>query len=267
MYANINIHDVSHVWKNIFSTILLVCISQNDPDYEVLQNITNHKIRSVSRRLYDGILFSFAREGMLSFTLIRMFMCSHTNISWAYMHTRANSFLQTFSHSPIHPHSHPHPHPPTHTCTHTISLSLSRSQVDNAIKDIADTVTKLHPNLQGACNVTFVQEGARCSIPYARQDSREFDHLSCCRAPMQTCVNDLDCCNCGIESPVCVGCYKVFCILLNAPVWMNSHTLHTCVNRCVRPQLDAKWRTTDPTAPLQNHPCVIPHRIRKLCTH
>lgn len=80
----------------------------------------------------------------------------------------------------------------------------TQEAVTEAVDLIGVGFVDLHPNLAGQCNLTFVQEGSRCALPYVRQDAREFDQTDCCRAPMQTCVSDLDCCNCGIESPDCL---------------------------------------------------------------
>jgi hypothetical protein len=75
-------------------------------------------------------------------------------------------------------------------------------QVDDRIEDIEKTFSALNSNLQGACNVTYAYENSRCTLPVARQDQRPFDHLDCCNPPLQTCMNDLDCCDCGAEATV-----------------------------------------------------------------
>ena len=58
-------------------------------------------------------------------------------------------------------------------CMH-LRLSSCGTQVGDAVLEIASSYVNLHPNLEGACNITFVNEGARCGLPRARQDYRCF---------------------------------------------------------------------------------------------
>jgi hypothetical protein len=75
-------------------------------------------------------------------------------------------------------------------------------QVYDRIEDIQNAFSALNSNLDGACNVTYASENSRCTLPVPRQDQRPFDHLDCCNPPLQTCMNDVDCCDCGAESAV-----------------------------------------------------------------
>ena len=75
-------------------------------------------------------------------------------------------------------------------------------QVSDRLEEIQAAFSDLNSNVDGACNVTYADEMSRCTLPVPRQDQRPFDHLDCCNPPMQTCMSDLDCCDCGAESAV-----------------------------------------------------------------
>lgn len=61
---------------------------------------------------------------------------------------------------------------PRSTFFSTLHYSCEFEQVNDAVDLIAVAFVDLHPNLNGKCNLTFVEEGARCALPYVRQDSR-----------------------------------------------------------------------------------------------
>jgi len=82
----------------------------------------------------------------------------------------------------------------------------SQNEVDVVTESLGTSTTELHPNNNGTCNMSYVLENSRCRAPQARQErpGRPFVHHDCCRAPIQTCASDTDCCNCGQESQSCV---------------------------------------------------------------
>jgi len=84
----------------------------------------------------------------------------------------------------------------------------SQEEVDLITDGLGTATTELHPNNFGNCNMSYVLENSRCRFPQARQETppgRPFVQTDCCRAPMQTCSSDTDCCNCGQESQACVS--------------------------------------------------------------
>lgn len=85
----------------------------------------------------------------------------------------------------------------------TSLCATNQEEVDIALNNLATAVTELHPMAEGTCNVTYTRENDRCRLPLAVQKERAFYHPECCRAPVTTCANDLDCCNCGQSAPVC----------------------------------------------------------------
>ncbi|KAJ1479498.1 hypothetical protein T484DRAFT_2866567 [Baffinella frigidus] len=76
-------------------------------------------------------------------------------------------------------------------------------EVIQTLDNLATAITELHPSAFGTCNVSFSRENDRCRLPVPVQEEREFYHPECCRAPVTTCENDFDCCNCGQSAPVC----------------------------------------------------------------
>mmetsp|Transcript_55356 Transcript_55356/g.129548 ORF Transcript_55356/g.129548 Transcript_55356/m.129548 type:complete len:322 (-) Transcript_55356:13-978(-) len=83
----------------------------------------------------------------------------------------------------------------------------SQDEIDLITDGLGTSTTELHPNNNGTCNMSYTLENSRCRFPQARQDApgRAFVHGDCCRAPLQTCASDTDCCNCGQESQQCVA--------------------------------------------------------------
>jgi len=79
----------------------------------------------------------------------------------------------------------------------------TQDEVDGAMEAIATAVTELHPTFTGTCNMAYERENDRCRLPVPRMDLRPFEASDCCRSPLQTCELDIDCCNCGQESPLC----------------------------------------------------------------
>mmetsp|Transcript_28411 Transcript_28411/g.64412 ORF Transcript_28411/g.64412 Transcript_28411/m.64412 type:complete len:384 (-) Transcript_28411:105-1256(-) len=79
----------------------------------------------------------------------------------------------------------------------------SQLEADLALEALAQGTTELNPFSEGLCNATYNLENDRCSLPNTRFGASAFEYLQCCRSPVATCVNDNDCCNCGLESAKC----------------------------------------------------------------
>jgi len=94
-------------------------------------------------------------------------------------------------------------------CTGTWETSLcaeSEEEVDLHLNRIGNAMTDLNTKSDGTvrvCNVTTTRENERCRMPLVRQDGFEAAKTDCCRAPLPTCANDMDCTGCGALSPVC----------------------------------------------------------------
>ncbi len=92
-------------------------------------------------------------------------------------------------------------------CTGTWETSLcaeSEEEVDLHLSRIGDAMTDLNTKSDAqVCNVTTIRENDRCRLPLVRQEEYEAAKTDCCRAPVPTCANDIDCTGCGALSPVC----------------------------------------------------------------
>jgi len=92
----------------------------------------------------------------------------------------------------------------------------TQADVDAAVSAIGTSYTELHPEGTSTCNLVLERENVRCQLPRASRSVRPLRLTECCKAPLQTCATDLDCCNCGQESQKCLKPLECVTSLLGA---------------------------------------------------